>query len=178
MAKVEDVSRYVNFKFDRFSGILEVEGDKTPKAVIEFGQIPQAHIRLPNSDRRPILTKDQMRDLKVYNKLSERELALRAGIEWTRESEGPTGDSISSERSYAYATAEAESEDNFKIATRTLIERGIGPEYLKESVREAGLRMPEGKRMGEIDDTVSFQIETMQEEIEMIEAEMKNGPQR
>lgn len=171
--KAEQGSRYVNFRFDRISGLLEIEGDKTPQTTIDFGRLPQSRLGLPNIDTRPILTKDQMRDLKVYGLLSERELSLRSGIEWTRMSENPTGDTLSSERAYVFAPAEAESQDNFRTATINLLNRGIAVEHLRESVREAGLKMPEGRKMGELDETVVFQIETMQEEIDEIAQDLK-----
>ena len=170
-ASVEADSRVINIRIDRVSGNVELTGNDQTVAV-EFGALPVSSGRITSKFERPqILTKEDMRYLTVYEHIAGNELSTRSGIEWTRQSEGFGGDTIASERSYSLILSKNQDETDFATATRYMLGR-VSTQALQERVRIASLKLAEGKRMGEVDETAQIEVEKMQEEIDDMKREL------
>ncbi len=172
-SSIESEPHVINIRIDRVGGEVEISGNGQA-ATVEFGVLPKPAGRISSKFERPqILTKDHMRNLTFYEHIAGLELSKRVGVEWTRQSEGFGGNTLASERSYSLIESGDQDETDFTTATRNMLGT-VTVSMLQERVRIASLKLGEGKRMGEVDETVQIEVEKMQEEIDEINKELES----
>lgn len=170
----------INMQLNRISGLLTIEnGGKSfevnlpPLTLPKAGRIPSGHVR-------PIiLNGEDFEFLDAYEKICSRELSMRVGIVGTSESESFTGDTKSDTRSYSLMQQEAIQLGNFNFATSFMLDRdNIRLHNLQDRIKRAGRGLKGMARTRAEEIEITAQVDSLKDDVDIIELELIDGPQR
>lgn len=182
--RVEQGVEIRDVKFKQLPGRLNVAGPNGHLVGMDFPASPRVETekqswpsgRIPSKHEfKEIRRPEEMEQLIEYRDISQRELLMMLGVRGSQRSEGYSDDTQASSNSYELATAEALRGSEFRVATEDMLGKEFKIWELQQEVRKSGVGIGEDNEP-ERNNKILY-VKAMEEAVEVIDKELREGPQ-